>query len=106
MRKELLKGITDTMVLKILEKEKMYGYLIIKTLSDYSNGYFEFKKGTMYPILHKLESKNYIKSYWDNTNSVRKRKYYLITEEGKKELEKQSEEWERFSININQVLDL
>lgn len=101
--RELLKGSTDMIVLSLLEKENMYGYQMIKELSRKSQNIFEFQEGTLYPILHGLEEKNYISSYWDNTET-KKRKYYTITKEGKKHLKEKKEEWNLFSCGIKQVL--
>ncbi len=101
--KELLKGSTSMMVLNLLSNSNMYGYEMIKTLSEKSQNVFELKEGTLYPILHSLEEKNLITSYWDET-SGKKRKYYSITKEGKKHLEDKKAEWKVFSNGINAVL--
>lgn len=101
--RELLKGSTNLLVLSLLEEENMYGYQMIKKLSEKSKNIFEFQEGTLYPILHNLEEKNYITSYWDETG-VKKRKYYSITKEGKKHLKEKKEEWNTFSTGVNQVI--
>lgn len=101
--RELLKGSTNMLVLSLLENENMYGYQMIKKLSERSQNVFEFQEGTLYPILHSLEEKNYISSYWDNTGT-KKRKYYTITKEGKKHLKEKKEEWKTFSSGVNQVV--
>ena len=91
--KELLKGSTTMLVLDLLKNQNMYGYEMIKKL----------KEGTLYPILHGLEENGFITSYWDET-TAKKRKYYAITEKGKKQLKEKKEEWKIFSNGINQVL--
>jgi PadR family transcriptional regulator PadR len=101
--KELLKGSTTMLVLNLLENENMYGYQMIKTLSEKSENIFELKEGTLYPILHSLEESNLITSYWDETTS-KKRKYYSITKEGKKILQEKQKEWRTFSNGINKVI--
>ena len=103
INKELLKGSTSMLILSLLEIENMYGYQMIKELSRKSKELFELKEGTLYPILHGLEQKNYITSYWDETGA-KKRKYYSITKDGKKHLKEKKEEWECFSNGINEVL--
>lgn len=103
INKELLKGSNSMLVLSLLENENMYGYQIIKELKKKSKELFELKEGTLYPILHALEQKNYIISYWDETGT-KKRKYYSITKDGKKHLKEKKEEWECFSNGINEVL--
>ena len=101
--RDLLKGSTNLLVLSLLENENMYGYQMIKKLSEKSENVFELQEGTLYPILHSLEEKNYISSYWDNTG-IKKRKYYTITKEGKKHLKDKKEEWTIFSTGVNQVV--
>ena len=103
INKELLKGSTSMLVLSLLEKENMYGYQMIKELRKRSKDLFELKEGTLYPILHLLEQKNYITSYWDESYS-KKRKYYSITKKGKDVLKEKELEWKIFSEGVNKVL--
>ena len=101
--KELIKGSTTMLILELLGDENMYGYQMIKKLSEKSENIFELKEGTLYPILHSLEENNLITSYWDNSTAKR-RKYYAITEKGKKQLKERKEEWKLFSNGINKVI--
>lgn len=103
MDKELLKGSTSMLVLSLLEKQNMYGYQMIKELDKKSNNLFELKEGTLYPILHLLEEKNYISSYWDESTS-KKRKYYFITKEGRTHLKSKKEDWKIYIKGVNQVI--
>ena len=72
VNKELLKGSTKLVVLSLLEKENMYGYEMIRKLSEKSENVFELQEGTLYPILHSLEADNFITSYWDNIGEKKK----------------------------------
>lgn len=101
--RELLRGSTNLLVLSILENDDMYGYQMIKKLKMKSENVFEFQEGTLYPILHKLEADGAILSYWDESTS-KKRKYYSITENGRKQLKEKKQEWELFSTKVNQVI--
>lgn len=101
--KELLKGSTKMLILEMVKDENMYGYQMIKKLKEKSNSVFEFKEGTLYPILHSLEEKGLISSYWDDTTG-KKRKYYAITTKGKKSLKEKNEEWKIFSESVNRVI--
>ena len=76
---------------------------LIKKLKEKSNNVFEFKEGTLYPILHSLEEEGLISSYWDDTTG-KKRKYYAITIKGKKSLKEKNEEWKIFSESVNRVI--
>ncbi|MTI67532.1 MAG: PadR family transcriptional regulator [Firmicutes bacterium] len=104
MNKELLKGSTVTLILKLLNQEPSYGYGLIKKLDLISEGVFSLKEGTLYPILHSLEKKGFIESYWDTKESKRKRKYYKITDKGKKKLKEKKREWTIFSDAMETVL--
>lgn len=104
INKELLKGSTTVLILSILNRKDMYGYEMIKEIDLRYKGIFSFKEGTLYPILHNLENANYIESYWDDSNSGRKRKYYKITDNGKKLLLEKESEWKLFSETVNSVL--
>lgn len=101
--KELVKGSTTMLILEMLNNENMYGYQLIKKLSEKSNNVFELKEGTLYPILHSLEENRLITSYWDET-TAKKRKYYSITQKGKKSLKEKKEEWKIFSKGITNVI--
>ena len=79
--KELLKGSTNLLVLSLLEKENMYGYQMIKKMQEQSNNLFEFQEGTLYPILHSLEEKGLITSYWDETGSKKENTIQLPKKE-------------------------
>lgn len=104
MNKELFKGSTSLLILGLLNKEEMYGYQMIKSIEITSDGIFSFKEGTLYPILHTLENEGIIESYWKESETNRKRKYYSITKEGKKYLKTKEKEWSLFSKTVNKVL--
>lgn len=101
--RELLKGSTDLLILSQLDIQSMYGYEIIKELKTKTQNVFEFKEGTLYPILHRLEENKYISSYWDEKNG-KKRKYYSITKKGKKQLICKKEEWKLFTLSVNELI--
>lgn len=103
LNKELIKGSTVTLILNSLKKEPTYGYGLIKEIENKSNGVFQFKEGTLYPILHDLEKNKLIESFWEAENG-RRRKYYRITKKGITELESRENEWRLFSKTMNLVL--
>ena len=106
VNKELLKGSTSMLVLGVLDGEEMYGYQIIKELERRSETVFSLKEGTLYPILHTLEQDGLLEAYWEETGSARKRRFYKITKKGKKELQRQKEEWEAYADAVGRVLQL
>jgi PadR family transcriptional regulator PadR len=102
--KEMIKGSTEILVLSMLNREPMYGYQMIKEIEKESRGIFTFKEGTLYPILHSLEAKDMVESYWWGKEGSRQRKYYRLTAKGKSELEKKQKEWVRFRSAVDKIL--
>lgn len=104
INKELLKGSTVILILKLLDEKSMYGYEMIKAIEKKSEGIFSFKEGTLYPILHTLEQNGLVTSFWDESDGKRKRKYYKLTKKGRDELKEKEKEWTLFSSTVNKVL--
>ncbi len=104
IKKELTKGSSAMLVLSALEKEDLYGYMIIKKIAAQSDNVFSFKEGTLYPILHNFEQNGLVKSYWTECDG-RKRKYYQITKKGLKNLADTKQEWEAYTVAVNKVLN-
>lgn len=103
IEKSLLSGSTTMLLLRLLEEKDMYGYEMIDTLRKQSNNVFELKAGTLYPLLHSLEEKNYLMSYEEECNG-KVRKYYKLSKEGKKFLKQKKEEWQEYSKAVSNVL--
>lgn len=104
INKELIKGSTSILVLSLLQKNEMYGYEMIKEMQLKSSGVFEFKEGTLYPILHNLEEDNLVESFWKEGENSRKRKYYRITKNGRSALKEKEEEWTLFTSTVNKII--
>lgn len=102
--KGLIGGSTVLLVLSLLEETDRYGYEIIKELEARSDKAFQFKEGTLYPVLHKLENNGFVKSYMEKGETGKERKYYKITRKGKKQLVEEKEKWKEFSISVNKVI--
>ena len=92
---QMKKGVLDMLVLKLLEKEEKYGYQIISELKEKSHDRFLLKEGTLYPILYRLEDDQYVESCWSEAEGKKvPRKYYVITEEGKRALQEIHSLWD------------
>lgn len=102
---QMIKGSVSLMLLGLLSTSDMYGYQMIRELSERSDEVFAFKEGTMYPILHELEKRHFIESYWEQTTLKRKRKYYHITERGRKALKEKLGDWQGVIRSVGAVLD-
>lgn len=101
--KTLLSGSMGTMLLKLLSEKDMYGYEMIETLRSRSQNVFELKAGTLYPLLHAFEAKRYLTSY-EQEGVGKMRKYYSITNDGRKYLKSKLDEWHTYSTAVAQVL--
>ena len=106
INKELLKGSTSIIVLSLLNNKDMYGYEIIQQMKKNTNDLFIMKEGTLYPMLHSLEKDGAVESYWYDTDEGRRRKYYRITENGRKILNIKKKEWRVFSTVINNIIGM
>lgn len=101
--KSLLSGSTSMLILRLLEGKDMYGYEMIESLREKSQNVFQLKAGTLYPLLHSLENKEYVKSYEKEMNG-KVRKYYSLTKEGTKYLNEKKEEWNEYTQAVTNVL--
>ena len=102
--KELLKGSTSIMVLKVIAEKDMYGYQIIQEIASRSENVFKLNEGTLYPILHAMEKEGLLESYRGESESGRERKYYKVTVAGKAVLATRLEEWKAFTSAVQGVL--
>lgn len=97
-------GSTAVMVLRLLAEKPMYGYQIVKELQLRSEGYFDIEQGTLYPALHRLEKDGLVQGKWEVVEDGPSRKYYHITETGRQELQKSSQQWSDFSRHLLKLL--
>ena len=102
--RELLKGNTDSLLLCLISYQPMYGYQIIKELRKRSNGYFQFKEGTLYPALHRLEKAGLIQGKWQKLPSGQERRYYYITQKGQEALVDRLAVWQDFSTAVDLIM--
>jgi DNA-binding PadR family transcriptional regulator len=82
----------------------MYGYQITQELQRRSEGYFDMKEGLLYPALHRMEQDGLLRSEWRRVGGSRERKYYFITEEGRKALARSVAEWATFTEKLMGVI--
>lgn len=91
---DLLRGHTDTIILKFLGEGDKYGYEITKLVQELSGQEYELKEATMYSSLKRLESDGNITSYWGDETQGGRRRYYHITDSGKKQYKANKENWD------------
>lgn len=97
------KGTLPTLILEVLAHEPSHGYRIAQKIKQRSDGVLDFKEGTLYPALHKLENEGMVQSY-EGLEKGRPRRYYRITETGQKVLDRDRAEWRQLSRAVNILL--
>lgn len=101
---DILRGYTDTIILRQLSEGDSYGYQINKKVSEVSGGSFEMKEATLYTAFRRLEGAGLIRSYWGDENTGARRRYYAITEEGRQRLAQDREAWQETRTLIDTLL--
>lgn len=105
-KNSLYKGTLQNIILKLLSKEvKMYGYQITQRAKELTQGELEMTEGALYPLLHKLEGDGMITSEIQKING-RDRKYYLLTEKGKKQQAEQECEMKSYLVNLQSIFSI
>ena len=103
-KSDLLQGTLDMLILKALQLEPMHGFGISVRIRQISEDVLRVEQGSLYPALYRLEEQGWIKASWGVSENNRKARFYELTKLGRKQLEKETANWERLSLAINQVL--
>lgn len=101
---DLLQGTLDLLILKTLALETMHGWGIAQRIQQVSQEALQIGQGSLYPALHRLEYKGWIRAEWGESENNRRAKFYSLTRAGKKQLEAELENWERLTTAIALVL--
>jgi transcriptional regulator len=101
---DLLQGTLDLLILQTLAPEPMHGWGIALRIQQVSKEVLQVGQGSLYPALHRLEYKGWIRSTWGNSENNRRAKFYELTATGRKQLKTELETWERLSTAIALVL--
>jgi transcriptional regulator len=101
---DLLQGTLDLLILKTLAFEPMHGWGISQRIQQASQDSLQVQQGSLYPALHRLEQQGWIASEWGASENNRRAKYYRLTGSGRKQLEVETERWERLSAAVAQIL--
>jgi PadR family transcriptional regulator, regulatory protein PadR len=102
--RELLKGSIALLILRLLSERDMYGYEIIQESLRRSQDAFEFKEGTLYPALHQLHKRGFLRSEWRTGENGKQRKYYSLTPAGRKAARRGEQEWFSFAKMVTAML--
>jgi PadR family transcriptional regulator, regulatory protein PadR len=101
---DLVQGTLDLLILKTIALEPKHGWAIAKRIQQISREVLQVQQGSLYPALHRLEQKAWIKGKWAETETGRKAKFYSLTAAGRVQLEKEAFSWNRLSAAINLVV--
>ncbi len=101
---DLIRGHIDSIILRLVKDEDLYGYQICKKIYANSEGAYELKEATMYSSLKRLESEGCIQSYWGDETQGGRRKYYKITAKGSLSYEENKKAWEHAKNILDKLL--
>ena len=101
--RELKKGSAELMVLSLVEDRARHGYEISKLIESLSEGALTFNVASLYPMLYRLESRGWIQGRWVEKAGQRRRRYYRITDQGKKVLAQQRQSWQEFVEAVGKI---
>lgn len=100
-----MQGTLDLLILKTVALEPRHGWAIAKRIQQISSDVLQVQQGSLYPALHRLEQKAWVKAKWAETETGRQAKFYSLTAAGRKQLEKEAASWGRLSSAINLVVE-
>jgi len=102
---DLLQGTLDLLILKAIHREPLHGWGIAKRIQQFSDAVLAVQQGSLYPALHRLEQQGWISAEWKPSGSGRDAKFYALTREGKRQLDRELETWDRLSSAVRLVLE-
>jgi len=104
-RIELPQGTLDLLILKTLALEPQHGWAISERVQQISSDVLCLQQGSLYPALHRLERRGWIKSHWGTSENNRRAKYYELTRAGRKQLEAEESAWRKLTAAVAQILE-
>jgi transcriptional regulator len=104
MRVDLLQGTLDMLILKALSWDSMHGYGIVSWLERMSGAALVVEEGSLYPALHRMHKRGWVKAEWGLSENKRRARYYTLTAAGRKQLQAEAASWDRFAGVIARVM--
>ena len=102
---DMPQGTLDLLILKVLALEPQHGWAISERIQQISSDALRIRQGSLYPALHRLERRGWIKAKWGASENNRRAKYYELTRTGRKQLEVEESDWRRLTTAVGQVLE-
>jgi transcriptional regulator len=104
-KSDLLQGTLDLLILKTLADAPLHGYALAQRIAQVSRALLQVPQGSLYPALHRLENRGWLEASWIATDGGRDAKVYRLTRKGRRELEREIQDWQRLSAAIGFVLE-
>jgi len=104
-RSDLLQGTLDLLILRALQEQVLHGWAISERIQQISENVLQVNQGSLYPALHRLEDKGWIKAEWGVSELGRRARFYRMTVAGRRQLQVERESWCKMSLAINRVLE-
>jgi len=104
-KSDLLQGTLDVLILKIVALGPVHGYAIAQRLQQISRDVLQVQQGSLYPALHRLEKRSWLRAEWAASETGRDARFYTLTREGRRQLEDQRANWTRLSAAVTAVLN-
>jgi transcriptional regulator len=103
-KSELLQGTLDMLILKVVARGPIHGYAIAQRLQQMSGAVLQVQQGSLYPALHRLEKRHWLRAEWAESDTGREARFYSLTRLGRTQLEEQRASWDRLSAAISGIL--
>jgi transcriptional regulator len=101
---DLLQGTLDMLILKAISLEPVHGYGVLLRIEQLSKERLQVQQGSLYPALYRLEHRGWITSEWGESENKRRAKFYRLTDEGRRRLQDETENWQRMKTGIADVM--
>jgi transcriptional regulator len=104
-KSDLLQGTLDVLILKIIALGPVHGYAVAQRLQQISRDVLQVQQGSLYPALHRLEKRGWVRAEWAASDTGREARFYTLTREGRRQLQDQRANWMRLSTAVTALLD-
>lgn len=104
MKVDLLQGTLDMLILKALSWGPMHGYGIVRWLESTTAAALQVEEGSLYPALHRMAKRGWVRAEWGVSENNRRAKYYTLTPAGRQQLQREARSWTAFAAVVGSVL--
>ena len=103
-RADLLQGTLHLLVLRALAPQPLHGLGVSQRINQITKQTFHVKPGSLFPALHRMEEAGWLKAYWGESENNRRAKFYMLTRAGRRQLETETQDWQRIALGIASAL--